>query len=191
MIFNQHSNLKGQHAFLGASKYHWVRYSDDKLIQTYLNSLAAEKGTELHDLAGKLISLKVRLPKNNQTLNAYVNDAIAFKMVPEQVLYYSPFCFGTADAICYDEKKKFLRIHDLKTGQLPVHIEQLEIYAALFYLEYGELYFFEPKDDNIELRIYWCDQIITHHPESSVICELANKIVIFSEMLEKIKNEEK
>ena len=26
MIFNKHSALEGQHAFLGASKYHWINY---------------------------------------------------------------------------------------------------------------------------------------------------------------------
>ncbi len=189
MIFNQHSNLKGQHAFLGASKYAWTRYSEEKLIQTYINSLAIEKGNRLHALACELISLGIRLPKTKATLNSYVNDAIGYHMTPEQILYYSPFCFGTADAIHYDEKKHFLRIHDLKTGQTPAHIEQLEIYAALFYLEYGDLYFFKPSDDNIELRIYQSDEILVHHPESSVICELADKIVIFSEMLEKVQNE--
>lgn len=190
MQFNPHSNLKGQHAFLSASKYAWVRYSDDKLIQTYMNSLAVERGTRLHELANELISLKVKLPKSNKTLNMYVNDAIGYGMTPEQVLYYSPFCFGTTDAILYDEKKRYLRIHDLKTGQTPAHMEQLEIYAALFYLEYGEELMFKPNGENIELRIYQSDQVEVAYPESSEILELADKIVIFSEMLEKVKGEE-
>ena len=31
MIFNNHSNLEGQHAFLGASKYHWINYDETKV----------------------------------------------------------------------------------------------------------------------------------------------------------------
>ena len=29
----------------------------------------------------------------------YVNDGVGFKLTPEQILYYSPYCYGTADAI--------------------------------------------------------------------------------------------
>jgi len=132
MNFNKHLDLIGQHAFLGASKYHWLNYDDDKLIQSYLNSLAVQKGTELHDLACNLIRLGVKLPKSKSTLNMYVNDAISYRLTPEQPLYFSRNCFGTADAISFNDKNRFLRIHDLKTGVTPAHMEQLEIYAALF-----------------------------------------------------------
>lgn len=188
MKFNPHSNLIGQHAFLGASKYNWVRYSDEKLIQTYTNNLAVERGIRLHKLANELISLRIKLPKTKATFNMYVNDAIGYRMTPEQVLYYSPYCFGTTDAIHYDERKKFLRIHDLKTGQSPAHMEQLEIYAALFYLEYGPYVGYEPTDDNIELRIYQSDDVLIHHPESSEILDIADKIIVFSKMLEDVSN---
>ena len=47
MNFNKHSELLGQHAFLGASKYYWLNYDEDKLIQSYMNSLAVQKGTEM------------------------------------------------------------------------------------------------------------------------------------------------
>ena len=120
----------------------------------------------------------------------YVNDAIGYRMTPEQVLYYSPFCFGTADTICYDERKKFLRIHDLKTGASPAHMEQLMIYAALFYLEYGDLYFFKPEVGNIELRIYQSDEVVVYQPESSEILDISDKIIKFSEMLERVQSEE-
>ena len=45
MIFNNHSNLEGRHAFFGASKYHWINYDGTKLIETYTNDLAKERGT--------------------------------------------------------------------------------------------------------------------------------------------------
>ena len=133
MNFNNHSNLEGMHAFLGASKYHWVNYSDEKLVSTYQKHLATLKGTELHDFAARCIKLGQKLPKSKKTLNNYVNDAIGFKMTPEQVLFYSVNCFGTADAISF--RNGVLRIHDLKTGVTPAHMEQLMIYAALFCLE--------------------------------------------------------
>lgn len=136
MTFNKHSNLEGQHAFLGASKYHWINYSDEKVANAYAKFLATVRGTELHEFAAQCIRLGQKLPRSNKTLNMYVNDAIGYKMTPEQVLYYSDNCFGTADAIAF--RNGILRIHDLKTGSVPAHLEQLEIYAALFCLEYNK-----------------------------------------------------
>ena len=129
MIFNKHSNLEGQHAFLGASKYHWINYSEDKVADSYLRFLATVRGTELHDFAARCIRLGQKLPKSQKTLNMYVNDAIGYKMHPEQVLYYSENCFGTADAIGF--RNNFLRVHDLKTGEVPAHMERF-IFMLLF-----------------------------------------------------------
>lgn len=176
----------GQHAFLGASKYHWLNYDDDKLAQSYLNSLAVQKGTELHDLACRLITLGVKLPKSKSTLNLYVNDAIAYCLTPEQPLYFSRNCFGTADAISFDEKKRFLRIHDLKTGVTPAHMEQLEIYAALFCLEYHK----QPTDLGMELRIYQNNEVLTHIPQGENIEAIMKLIIRFDGQIEKLRTEE-
>lgn len=184
MNFNKHLDIRGQHAFLGASKYHWINYDDEKLITTYYNFLAVEKGTKLHELASTLIDMKVNLPKSKKTLNMYVNDAIGYHMTTEQPLFYSYNCFGTADAISF--RNNFLRIHDLKTGSSPTHIEQLEIYAALFCLEY-EL---EPIDIHIELRIYQNNEILIVEPEAEAIKEIMNKIIFFDELINKVKTEE-
>ena len=186
MNFIRHSDLVGQHAFLGASKYHWINYDDDKLVQSYLNSLAVERGTELHDLACKLIKLKVKLPQIQKTLNMYVNDALKFELTPEQPLYFSRNCFGTADAISYDEHKEFLRIHDLKTGTTPAHIEQLQIYAALFCLEYH----IKPGQIAMELRIYQNDEIQIGRPEGNDIAKIMETIIRFDDKIEKMKLEE-
>ena len=86
MNWNNHSNLEGCHAFLGASRYSWLNYDVDKLISVYKNHLATLRGTELHDFACRCIKLKQKLPKTKKTLNMYVNDAIGFGMQPEQVL---------------------------------------------------------------------------------------------------------
>lgn len=103
MDFNQHKELEGLHAFLGASKYHWINYSEEKLINTYRNHLATLKGTSFHEYAALAIKLGQRQSKSKKTLNMYINDAIGFKMIPEQVLYYSPYSFGTADAISLEK----------------------------------------------------------------------------------------
>ena len=186
MNFNKHSELIGQHAFLGASKYHWLNYDDDKLVQAYMNSLAVQKGTELHELASNLIRLGVKLPKSKTTLNMYVNDAIAYRLTPEQPLFYSRNCFGTADAIAFDDKTRFLRIHDLKTGVTPAHMEQLEIYAALFCLEYKV----QPRDIGMELRIYQNNEALIHSPPHDDIKSIMQKIIVFDGKIEKIRVEE-
>ena len=176
MNYNKHSNLEGQHAFLGASKYHWINYDEDKLMESYSSFMAAQKGTELHEFAAQCIRLRQKLPKSQKTLNMYVNDAIGYRMVPEQILYYSDNCFGTADAISsLDQVAKtgFLRIHDYKSGVTPAKMEQLKIYAALFCLEYR----IKPTDIEIELRIYQNDEVLVHNPSPEDIVQIMDKIV--------------
>jgi hypothetical protein len=181
MKFNPHYNLAGSHAVLGASNYHWVNYSPDKLVNTYNNLLNKQRGTKLHELAANLISMRVKLPKTKQTLNMHVNDAIGFKMDPEVVLYYSDNCFGTTDAISF--KDNLLRIHDLKTGFSETNILQLKIYAALFCLEYQ----YEPKDIQMILRIYKLDDIQECIPDPNEIKYIMNKIIEFDKLIESVK----
>jgi hypothetical protein len=184
MNFNKHSDLVGEHAFLGGSKYHWINYDTEKLSDAYIKFRAIQKGTELHAFAKSAIELNQKLPKSKKALNMYVNDAIGFRMVPEQILFYSVNSFGTADAISF--RDKLLRIHDLKTGVSPVSMRQLEIYASLFCLEYDE----SPENIEIELRIYQMDSILIHTPSSEDISIIMNKIVIFDKQIEKLKQEE-
>lgn len=178
MNFNEHFELEGLHAFLGASKWHWMNYDEEKLYSSYTNHMAAQRGTELHEFAKRCIELGQRLPDTKQTLNMYVNDAIAYHMKPEQVLYYSEYCFGTADTIAF--KRNQLRIHDLKTGVGPTHMEQLEIYAALFCLEYDV----NVSDIQIELRIYQNDEVVIHQPEIDEIVPIMDKIISSTKLLE-------
>ena len=184
MNFNKHSNLEGQHAFLGASKYHWINYSEDKVAESYRRFLATQKGTQLHEFAAQCIRLGQKLPKSKKTLNAYVNDAIGFKMTPEQILFYSDNCFGTADAIAF--RGDLLRIHDLKTGAIPAHMEQLEVYAALFCLEYK----IKPADIRMELRLYQSDDILVGNPTVEDIAPIMDKIITFDRIINKIKEQE-
>lgn len=184
MNFEKHSNLEGQHAFLGASKYHWINYDEEKVATAYRNHIATQRGTQLHAFAAQCIQLRQKLPKTRQTLNMYVNDAIGYKMTPEQILYYSENCFGTADAISF--KQNLLRIHDLKTGEIPAHMEQLMIYTALFCLEYR----IKPASIQFELRIYQRNEIIVDEPTVADILPIMDKIVTFDRVLKQIKEEE-
>ena len=185
MNWNNHSNLKGEHAFLGASKYHWINYSDDKLVDYYRNYRAAERGTELHEFAAQCIKLRQKL-KGTANLANYVNDAIGFGMTPEVILYFSEFCFGTADSIKFDERKGFLRIHDLKTGVTPAHMEQLEVYAALFCLEYHV----KPGDIQMELRIYQNDDINIFEPSVENIAPIMDKAITYTKLLRSLNEKE-
>lgn len=184
MNFNKHSECEGQHAVLGASKYHWVNYSEEKLDEYFKKHLATQKGTRLHAWACETIRLGIKQPNTKKTLSMYVNDAIGFRMTAEQVLYYSSNCFGTADAISF--RKNMLRIHDLKTGETAASFTQLKIYTALFCLEYR----INPIDIKMELRIYQLDEVLIYEPHPEEIQEIMDRIILFDKRIEKIKIEE-
>ena len=183
MIFNRHLNLEGLHAPFSPSQASWLRYDDEKALEVYTNKKASEMGTRLHEWAKKTIDLGLKQPRSKKTIYSYVNDAIGFKMDTEVVLFYSERFFGTADAISF--RDGILRIHDLKTGKIPAHIEQLEIYAALFCLEYKV----KPGDIDMELRIYQNDEILYHNPTAEDIIKIMDKIVHLNKLLEKLDEE--
>lgn len=180
MNFNKHYNLTGKHAFLSASKYHWINYDEDRLVSVYTRQLAVQRGTELHDFAQRCIELGQKLPKSRKALNQYVNDAIGYRMLAEQTLFYSQNAFGTADAISF--RNNFLRVHDLKTGRKRASMHQLEVYAALFCLEYER----HPNKIDMELRIYQGIDIIVYVPEPMLIREIMDKIIHFDKKIEEI-----
>lgn len=184
MNWNKHLSFEGQHAFLGASKYHWINYDPNKIAESYLRFLATQKGTVLHDFARQCIELRQKLPKSKKTLNMYVNDAIGYNMKPEQILFYSENAFGTADSICF--RNNLLRIHDLKTGVVPAHREQLEIYAALFCLEYD----YKPDEIDMELRIYQSNDIDIWEPSVEVINHIMRQTIEFDRVIKDIKEQE-
>lgn len=207
MIFEKHLNLRGKHAFLAPSQPHWLRYSDEQLYQKYASNYAQAIGTSLHELAEILINNSLKLKKGDKltvlthllhdgiprnvidmdrlysNFMTYVNDAIGFKLTPEQILYYSDYCFGTADAISF--RNNFLRIHDYKSGTIPAKMEQLLVYAALFCLEYKV----KPGEIETELRIYQNDEVIFHNPTADEILPVMDSIIQHSKALERMNEE--
>lgn len=211
MNFNVHSSLEGRHALLGASRYQWINDSDTDILERVGRGYIVDLGTKLHDVARKRIKHGFKLKKYDRdsvivdvlddgiprmvidyvdfdriysNLMTYVNDAIGYRMSPEVVLAYSDICFGTTDAIRFDEKENMLRIHDLKTGSYPAHMEQLLVYAALFCLEYRK----KPGNIKTELRIYQSNDIVTAEPTADDILPIMDKIVRFDKLIKARKD---
>lgn len=207
MNFIDHKELVGKHAMLAPSQPYWLGYTQDQLFQKYLSNYSQTIGTLLHELAETLIRNNIKLKKTDKTVvlvhlmqndiprsaidmdriynnfMAYVNDAIGFRLSPEQPLVYSEYCFGTADAISF--RNNLLRIHDYKSGTTPAKMEQLLIYAALFCLEYK----FKPGEIEMELRIYQSDEVICHNPTADEIAPIIDKIIHSDKMLREMNGE--
>ena len=186
-VFNKHTDLEGQHAYLSASHHVWLNYTDEHFKEVYRNQLAKQRGTELHAFAEMANRLGIKMPRNHKTINQFINDGLGYDMQAEVLLYYSPFCFGTADLIGFDSKKKFLRVFDLKTGQKDVlEFGQLHIYAALFCLEYG----YNPLDLTYEFRLYQNDEVrIDGDPNPETINDICEQIKHFDRMVIEMKHE--
>lgn len=184
MRFNNHSRrkLKDKHSFLSPSKYSWIRYDDDKLARMFTEELQRMRGAREHAFAAEAISLGHRMPDVKKTMNMYVNDALGYRLSPEVELYWSDWCFGTADAIGYSNVDNTLRVFDLKTGRTATKIDQLMIYAALFCLEYE----MRPFDITIELRIYQGNQARIYDPTADEIFHIMDRIVTGTRIIEEI-----
>ncbi len=183
MNFNKHYELEGKHAFLSASKYHWLNYDEERLISVYENNQAKMRGTLLHQFACDAINYGIPLGEDGSTLSMYVNDCIADGMSPEVVLYYSMNAFGTADGINFDEDTMLLRIYDLKTGKTQASMKQLEIYAGLFCLEYQ----INPNDIQMHFRIYQNNEILIHEPDPEEIWNVMDRIIAFDNIIRSMK----
>jgi hypothetical protein len=183
MRFNRHLVREGEHAFLSPSNYHWINYSPQRLAERWLTMNAAQLGTAQHLYAQNEINAG-RLSSYVGTLGMYINDCIEHKMVTEQVLYYSENCFGTCDAISF--RYRTLRIFDLKTGITKASVHQLEVYVALFCLEYGV----DPYSIKIELRIYQDDEIQIFDADPDDILFIMDKIKEFDLQIQRLRLEE-
>lgn len=183
MHFNKHLNLHGEHAFLSPSSYHWINYTPDRLAERWTAQQASAWGVAQHQYAQEEIKAG-RLSEYSGTLGMYINDCIRHRMTPEQVLYYSEHCFGTADAISF--RYNTLRIKDLKTGLIKGSIHQLEVYAALFCLEYDK----DPFKIKMELSIYQDDEVLVYDADPEDIMFIMEKIQEFDKMITQLRREE-
>ena len=188
MNWNDHSKLAGTHAFLGASQHSWIRYTDEKFIEVYKNQKAKELGTRLHELAKEHIELGIPMAPLQETLCMYINDAIQFEMDPEVIVWYSDKWYGTADTISFKQDNNMskecmtLRIHDLKTGATKASMEQLDVYAALFCLEYD----IDPRDIYIVECIYQKNEIRVSNPVEEDILNIMNVGKHFSDLMKRV-----
>lgn len=183
MQWHKHSHLAGQHAFLSPSTYHWINYDEEKLKFRWKTLRAALEGVEQHQYAAIAIEEKEYQDDETTTLGLYINQCIQYKMRPEVVLYYSPNAFGTADAIAFRYRR--LRISDLKTGVTRVSEHQLEVYAALFCLEYEV----DPFSITTELRIYKDGKCLVFESDPAFIKGIMDKIVQFDEIINSLREE--
>lgn len=183
MRFHKHLNLPGEHAFLSPSSYHWINYTPDRLAERWTTAMASAYGVVQHEYAKREID-EGRLSEHRGTLGMYINDCIRYRMSTEVVLYYSENCFGTADAIAF--RYKTLRINDLKTGVIPGSIHQLEVYDALFCLEYDK----DPFDINHVLSIYQKDDVQTYDADPEDIMYIMEKIQEFDKLINQLRLEE-
>lgn len=183
MRWNKHSHLEGDHAFLSPSTYHWINYDEDKLKFRWKTLRAALEGVEQHRYAAIAIEEKEMQDDETTTLGMYINQCIQYKMSPEIVLYYSPNAFGTVDAIAF--RYRTLRISDLKTGVTRVSVHQLEVYAALFCLEYEV----NPFKIKIELRIYQNGKCLVYQADPAQIKGIMDKIVAFDVIINSLREE--
>lgn len=186
MRLNKHSDLEGKHAFLAPSSPAWLRYDDQKLERRYTEHIAHILGTKEHEYAKQAIELGHRQADEQKTVNMYINDCIGFRMKPEVVLYWSPFCFGSADALGFSRSEMTLRISDLKTGKTATTFDQLIVYCALFCLEYE---FPRPWEILFELRIYQNNKIKYMEPDPDEVFRAMDRILTGSRLLEEIYNE--
>ena len=227
-IFNDHEDLRGQHALFSPSQSAWLRYDEEKIAERVRNQYRTQLGTEIHEYAASQIELNHKLSNTRmisseienyiytkysflssnlkvsdygmkliknvgllpkevfETVKFYVNDGIGYRMKVEQPLVYSDKVFGTADSIIFKRKNNILRIHDLKTGSLPAHMEQLETYAAIFCLEYG----IKPSQIEFELRLYQIDGIIVHKPTVEDILPIMDRVVTTEKIAHAVEKED-
>jgi hypothetical protein len=183
--FRKHSHLEGQHAFLSPSVYHWINYDEEKLQYRWKSLRAALEGMEQHRFAAISIDERSFQDDESRTLGLYINQCIQYRMHPEVVLYYSPNSFGTVDAISFRHRR--LRISDLKTGVTRSSEHQLEVYAALFCLEY-EVDPFSLRA--IELRIYQDNQCRVYEGDPHIIRAIMDKIIRFDAIIDELRKEE-
>ena len=152
---------------------------DDFIFKKYYDERSDRVTKEGQRILVCLKRMVKQYPEMLDTIRAYVNDAIGYKMYTEVVLYYTQDFFGTADTLIFNEKERLLRIHDLKTGVSVAHIEQLMGYAALFCLEQH----IDPLSISYELCIYQGNDILVATPDGSDVKTFVDQYIAFDKAI--------
>ena len=226
-LFNNHTDLRGQHALFSPSQSSWLRYDEEKIVDKIRSQYRAPIGSEIHEYAAQQITMghkktnvrtliqeienyiytKYTFSGNSgdlspfaktllehidyipnevfETVKYYINDAIGYKMIVEQPLVYSEHIYGTADSIIF--KDNLLRIHDLKTGSHEAKMEQLQVYAALFCLEYD----LKPSELEFELRLYQWDGMVIDKPTVEDLLPIIDSIITIEKIAYNVEKENK
>ena len=193
-------------------KKDWENWSDAEILEYIISTLRKDKatdiGTIIHAEAAWNIERRLRIKNKSiafydiqkalmkadipeaiinpaefaETYMAYVNDGVGYNMYTEVQVGTGDAAFGSIDAMSFDYKTKFLRIHDLKTGTTPTKIEQLIAYAAYICLEYK----FKPGEIKSELRIYQSGEIISYEPTASDLLTYMERIRRGSDIFQRV-----
>ena len=105
MIFEQHNNLRGKHAFLSPSQPQWLKYSKEQLRQKRISSYSQPMGTSLHELAETLIANGLKLKKGDKltVLSHLLTDRIPREVIDMELRIYQSdeiiICNPTAEDI--------------------------------------------------------------------------------------------
>lgn len=59
--FHEHPELRGKHAFLGASNHSWTKDTPEQLYNRIVSSYATQRGTKFHTIAKYLIKTGIKL----------------------------------------------------------------------------------------------------------------------------------
>lgn len=145
-----------------SSAYRWLRCSKSLTLTGGIDkpNKASIRGSVIHEICERLLTGNyTRLFYDDYTptqadyddiIYPYYNFVKNFECTHqfiEQKVFITNKCYGTADAICYDENKKELHVIDLKTGFKRVRVdnnEQLMLYAI------GSINFLKEKNLEVE-----------------------------------------
>lgn len=195
---HEHPELKDLHAPFSPSQFYWINYDREKLINFWDNRKAQQIGTDVHSFAAEQLRQEYYFRENNlpfsnrhshrDIFSLFINHSIDNWMKPEVAVKYSDICFGHADSLAFNLKKRTLYINDLKTGKHPAAMDQLEIYAAIFFAEYSPTLQFEHfiniEECKTELRIFQNNEIILSEPPMDYLLnERLGKIRLQHEIL--------
>ena len=68
MTWNEHWELKGKHALFSASKYNWINYDVENMLDKYCSNYATTIGSILHEFAADRIQYLMKMVSQQKLL---------------------------------------------------------------------------------------------------------------------------